>query len=514
MDALNISQSAKDGSTSLANTSATANTTPAQPTSTPSTISTPMAPTIAQVPRNAADPNISGHQTAPTVKAIPESPPRRTSARLAGQGGSNLARNGNVQTAAKGKTAAKSKTAAKGKTGVAAQSNLQPRPQTPAQQLAMEAAKKAASAHTNSLPIAESFARGDAVPSSSNPGAASSLASPSTADGVFELTKQEKRLMDIAKSDNPLGSARAFYLEGVRADMRAAGFNKKAIAVPTIPQETLDMAAGSILYSANQITARLEEKMKVAKEAREKQARDRAAADVAMGSTAHPNAGISENTTGLNTRPAAVTHLTSETPSTQEHKDINAPASESESPEAIASQPTYERIEAHESYQQLPEHRLPETENSAVAGLTSAEIDELVQRILKSVRVIAGSDATTPDTLGADVKGKNIATEEPESQAGVLIADVAMGGTDVEAAPATCGRLKRKAETIEEGCSSSQEPPQKKKAIIALPFRDLVPPMTDLKLKFKGKVFMTIGMDANWTRGYHIPGPLGHGFST
>ncbi|KAM7197003.1 hypothetical protein V8F33_005885 [Rhypophila sp. PSN 637] len=460
-----------------------------------------MAPGVAQVPGGAADLKFSGHQTAPIVAAITEAPPRRASARLAGQGGSNLARNENIKTVAKGKTAAK------GKTRVAAQSNLQPRPQTPALELAMEAAKKAASALTNSLPIAESFTRGDAVPSSSNPGAASSLVSPSPADGVFELTKHEKRLMDIAKSDNPLGSARAFYLENVRADMRAAGFSKKAIAVRTIPQETLDMAAGQILSSVNQITAKLEEKMKVAKEARDKQARDRAAADVTKGPTAQAKLGIAENTTELNTRPAAVTHLTSQAPLTQEHKEINATASENESAEAIASQPTYDRIEAHGLHQQLPEHSLPEIDNTAgTAGLTPAAVQELVDKIFKAVRVIASSDATAPNT------GNNIATEEPESQAAVSNADVAMGDNDLEAAPATGGRLKRKAEAIEEGRFSSEEPPQKKQAIIALPFRDLVPPMRDLKLKFKGKVFVTIGMDANWTRAYHIPGPLGHGF--
>ncbi|KAK4208970.1 hypothetical protein QBC37DRAFT_378545 [Rhypophila decipiens] len=557
MDKENIPPTAEAVSTPIANTSTPNNRKTAQPKSTARTTTTPMATTdepISAIPANTQTTSQQNAQTAPTITAAPPHPPTRSSARLAGKGSTKLATNGKGKTSTKGKAAAKAKTAAN--------CHPQPRPQTPAQQLAAEAAKKAAAAHTNSLPTQESFVRGGtaAIPSnSSNPinrdqETTSSLAPASAAPGIVELTAHEKRIMAICKSDNPLASARAFYLEGVRDEMRHAGLNKKSIAQPRIPQETLDLAAGEILRMAEKVTLQLEEKVRKAEQAREKahlnasmgegnqvgsstghvsqvnvptpvnnvglgsssaaamdskgkglateeqqatpestwilgahadrpgakvetdalMTESNADVGVAGGSSGQVNARIPHDTAELETHLASVTDLTRVAPLSKEQGDKKDPASEEEGAKANTN------------------------------DLASAEIEELVQKILKAVRVIAGTDAT-PNTLGA---------EEPQSQAGTSNADVAMGDSDLEAAHTTGNKLKRKADAIEVEGPSGEEPPKKQKAIIALPFRDLVPPMTDLKLKFKGKVFMTIGTDANWTRGYHIPGPHGHGFST
>ncbi|KAM7197002.1 hypothetical protein V8F33_005884 [Rhypophila sp. PSN 637] len=205
-----------------------------------------------------------GSQTDPAGAPSTAAPPLRRSPRHVGS----------QDTAIPGPSHGTSKAAAKGKQP--AKGNLQIRCQTPSQLLLQEQWKKDAVAVTQSLPIEESFVRGDGAansepsstwrPITQQQDSSSAVISASPATDV-QLSEQEKKILAIGKSNNPLASAKEYYLETISGEaLRASG--KVPAGGPKIPKKTLELAAGQILSLVEQMTPKLEERIKKAEEAR------------------------------------------------------------------------------------------------------------------------------------------------------------------------------------------------------------------------------------------------------
>ncbi|KAK4208971.1 hypothetical protein QBC37DRAFT_378546 [Rhypophila decipiens] len=238
-------------------------------------VANPGSQTAAIVPISGSETNSVAHQTAPAGAPSTTDPPIRRSPRGIAAQDTMTPRPGHGTS----KPSSKGKQPAKG--------NLQMRCQTPAQLLLQEQWKKDAAALTQSLPIGESFVRGDGAASSepssaSRPihqqqGSSSAVASASPANDV-QLSKQEKKILAIGKSNDPLASAKEYYLCTVRAELEQSGRQVPARG-PYIPTQTLDLAAGQILSLVEQMTPRLEERIKKAEEARREADGDSAKGD-------------------------------------------------------------------------------------------------------------------------------------------------------------------------------------------------------------------------------------------
>ncbi|KAM7215180.1 hypothetical protein V8F06_009403 [Rhypophila decipiens] len=227
-------------------------------------VANPGSQTAAIVPVSGSVTNSVAHQTAPAGAPSTTDPPiRRSSRRVTSQ-----------DTMTPRPSHGTSKPSTKGKQP--AKGNLQMRCQTPAQRHLQEQRKKDAAALTQSLPIQESFVRGDGAPSSEPSSASrpihqqqgSSFAVVSASPGNdVQLSEQEKKILAIGKSNDPLASAKEYYLCTVRAELEQSG-RKVPARGPSMPRETLELAAGQILALVEQMTPKLEERIKKAEEAR------------------------------------------------------------------------------------------------------------------------------------------------------------------------------------------------------------------------------------------------------